>query len=283
MLSIDDYNNMMGTNATLADDECLVYCDRLEYQWDTFTMEYGSTYKVKAQLDDFQVDGDTAAMITPTVFLVVNDVYTFSEPVKDMKNSHGDSMMMYDWRCGFDVETAEIDNKISADLDEMFRNMYIENNDAFYSYSVQSREAMREAFYDVYGSLFFLGIMLSIVFLLAAVLIIYYKQISEGYEDHGRFEIMQKVGMTKRDIRKSINSQMLTVFFMPLIFAGIHLVFAFPFLSKILVLFAMDNILLIAIVNLICFAVFGLFYAIVYKITSNSYYTIVSGRKEQWL
>ena len=73
---------------------------------------------------------------------------------------------------------------------------------------------------------------------------------------------------------------MLTVFFMPLIFAGIHLVFAFPFLSKILVLFAMDNVLLTAIVNLICFAAFGFFYAIVYKITSNSYYTIVSGRKE---
>ena len=158
--------------------------------------------------------------------------------------------------------------------------MYIENNDAFYSISIQSREEMREAFYDLYGSLFFLGIMLSIVFLLAAVLIIYYKQISEGYEDHARFEIMQKVGMTKKDIRKSINSQMLTVFFMPLIFAGIHLAFAFPFLSKILVLFAMDNVLLTAIVNLICFAVFGFFYAIVYKITSNSYYTIVSGRKE---
>ena len=281
VLSIDDYNNLMETNETLADNECLVYCDRLEYRWDTFTMEYGETYKVKAQLDDFQVDGDTAALITPTVFLVVNDIYAFSEPVKDMKNSHGDPMMMYDWRCGFDVETAEIENKISTDLKEMFRNMYIENNDAFYSYSVQNREAMREAFYDVYGSLFFLGIMLSIVFLLAAVLIIYYKQISEGYEDHGRFEIMQKVGMTKKDIRKSINSQMLTVFFMPLIFAGIHLVFAFPFLSKILVLFAMDNVLLTAIVNLICFAVFGLFYALVYKITSCSYYTIVSGRKER--
>lgn len=130
---------------------------------------------------------------------------------------------------------------------------------------------MREAFYDLYGSLFFLGIMLSIVFLLAAVLIIYYKQISEGYEDHARFEIMQKVGMTKKDIRKSINSQMLTVFFMPLIFAGIHLVFAFPFLSKILVLFAMDNILLTAIVNLICFAAFGFFYAIVYKLKIDSH------------
>ncbi len=280
VLSIDDYNNMMGTNETLADDECFVYCDRLNYQWDTFTMEYGATYKVKAQLDDFQVDGDTSAMIMPTVFLVVDDIYTFSEPVKDMKNNNGDPVMMYDWRCGFDVETADIENEASANLNEMFRNMYIENNDAFYSFSVQSREAMRASFYDVYGSLFFLGIMLSIVFLLAAVLIIYYKQISEGYEDHSRFEIMQKVGMTKKDIRKSINSQMLTVFFLPLIFAGIHLTFAFPFISKILMLFTMDNIILTAIVNLICFAAFGIFYALVYKITSNSYYTIVSGKTE---
>ena len=280
VLSIDDYNTMMGTNETLADDECFVYCDRLNYQWDTFTMEYGATYKVKEQLDDFQVDGDTAAMMMPTVFLVVDDIYVFSEPVKDMKNSNGAPMMMYDWRCGFNVDTADIENETSENLKEMFRNMYIENNDAFYSYSVQSRDAMRASFYDVYGSLFFLGIMLSIVFLLAAVLIIYYKQISEGYEDYSRFEIMQKVGMTKKDIRKSINSQMLTVFFLPLILAGIHLTFAFPFISKILMLFAMDNIILSVIVNLICFVVFGLFYVLIYKITSNSYYSIVSGRKE---
>ena len=278
VLSIDDYNNMMGTSETLDDDECFVYCDRLKYQWDTFTMEYGETYKVKKQLDDFQVDGDTAALIIPTVFLVVNDVYSFSEPVKDMKNSNGDPMMMYDWRCGFDVETVEAESEITSELNEVFRSMYIENNDAFYSISIQSREAIREAFYDLYGSLFFLGIMLSIVFLLAAVLIIYYKQISEGYEDHGRFEIMQKVGMTKKDIRRSINSQMLTVFFMPLIFAGLHIAFAFPFLSRILVLFAMDNILLTALVNLMCFAVFGLFYGVVYKITSNAYYSIVSNK-----
>ena len=281
VLSIDDYNNMMGTNETLADDECFVYCDRLNYQWDTFTMEYGTTYKVKTQLDDFQVDGDTAAMIMPTVFLVVDDIYAFSEPVKDMKNSIGDPVMMYDWRCGFDVETVDIENEVSVNLKEMFRNMYSENNEAFNSFSVQNREAMREAFYDVYGSLFFLGIMLSIVFLLAAVLIIYYKQISEGYEDHSRFEIMQKVGMTKKDIRKSINSQMLTVFFLPLIFAGIHLTFAFPFISKILMLFAMDNVVLTAVVNFICFTVFGLFYAFVYKITSSTYYTIVSSIKKQ--
>ena len=146
---------------------------------------------------------------------------------------------------------------------------------------MECRDKERADYYGVFGGIFYLGIFLSIIFITATVLIIYYKQVTEGYEDEARFGIMRKVGMTAKDIRKSINSQMLTVFFMPLIFAGIHLVFAFPFLSKILVLFAMDNILLTAVVNLICFAVFGLFYALVYKITSNSYYNIVSGRNHR--
>ena len=90
-------------------------------------------------------------------------------------------------------------------------------------------------FFGLYGGLFFLGIILGIVFIFAAVLIMYYKQISEGYEDQSRFEIMQKVGMTKREIKKSINSQMLTVFFMPLIAAGVHLAFAFPMIYKMLI------------------------------------------------
>ena len=88
-----------------------------------------------------------------------------------------------------------------------------DENEMMY-YSVESREMNREEFIQMYGGLFFLGMMFSIVFLLATVLIIYYKQISEGYEDRARFDIMQKVGMTKRDIRKSINSQVLTVFFL---------------------------------------------------------------------
>lgn len=280
VISVDDYNDMMGTSETLAADECLVYCSRLSYRWDTFTMEYGDTYRVKEQLDQFQVDGDSMALVVPTVFLVVDDIYEFSEPVKDMKTSGGDPLMMYDWRCGFDVETEEAERQAAASIREMCRSLHMDTAEAFYSYSVQSRAAQRESFYDLYGSLLFLGIMLSIVFLLAAVLIIYYKQISEGYEDHSRFEIMQKVGMTKRDIRKSINSQILTVFFAPLVMAGIHLAFAFPFVVKIFLMFGFDNTLLSTLVSLACFIIFGLFYALVYKITSSSYYSIVSGAKE---
>ena len=129
------------------------------------------------------------------------------------------------------------------------------------------------------GSLFFLGIVLSTVFLLAAVMIIYYKQLSEGYEDYTRYEIMQKVGMTKQDIRKSINSQMLTVFFSPLLMAGLHLCFAFPFLWKIMMMFGLNNRTLIIAITVICYIIFGIFYAVVYKITSNLYFHIVSGNK----
>lgn len=115
----------------------------------------------------------------------------------------------------------------------------------------------------------------------AAVLIIYYKQISEGYEDQARFEIMQKVGMTKKEIRRSINSQLLTIFFLPLIFAGSHLCFAFPFLQKLIMLFGITNKPLLITTTVISFLIFTLFYAAVYKITSNAYYNIVSGVKEK--
>ncbi len=132
----------------------------------------------------------------------------------------------------------------------------------------------------MYGSLFFLGLVLSAVFLLAAVLIIYYKQICEGYEDSARFDIMQKVGMTKREIRKSINSQMLTVFFLPLLMAGVHLAFAFPFITKILLMFTFSNTALSITVNAVCFALFGLLYALVYKLTSGAYYAIVCTKEQ---
>ena len=100
----------------------------------------------------------------------------------------------------------------------------------------ESRAENKADFLSSYGGLFFLGIFLSIVFIFAAVLIIYYKQISEGYEDASRFEIMQNIGMTKKEIKRSINSQLLTVFYLPLLLSGVHLAFAFPIIRQILLL-----------------------------------------------
>lgn len=125
-----------------------------------------------------------------------------------------------------------------------------------------------------------MGILLGIVFIIGAVLIMYYKQITEGYEDRGRFEILQKVGMTKREIKKSINSQVLTIFFMPLIAAGLHVAFAFPLIQKILALLNLSNTWLLIAVTAGCYVVFAVFYIIVYLITSREYYNIVSTKEE---
>ncbi len=281
-ISLADYNNLMNKNETLAPNECLIYSNRLKNTSDTFTVEHGKTYNVKEHLKDFKVDGETLAMTAPVVYLVVPDLEVFAEPFKTLKNSSDDPVMTYDFRCGFDVADPADEPKTVSALQTSVSDLIDEDEEGLHiTYrNIFSRTEKRDSFYDMYGSLFFLGIMLSIVFLMAAVLIIYYKQICEGYEDQSRFDIMQKVGMTKRDIRKSINSQMLTVFFLPLVFAGLHLGFAFPFVSKILLMFAFSNTTLSILVNIACFAAFGILYAFVYKITSGAYYAIVSGRKK---
>ncbi|MDD6395047.1 MAG: ABC transporter permease [Firmicutes bacterium] len=278
--SLEDYNRMNGSSETLKDDECMLYCIRTQYTSATFAMENGKAYKVKKVLDTFIDDGEYNSLIVPTICIVVKDFNSFVEPVLSLKNNLGDPIMMFGWHCGFDMNTAEEEISATKAIRKSLNNLVAEEKLNIHSQIVESREANRIDFFQTYASLFFLGIMLSIVFLIAAVLIIYYKQISEGYEDQSRFQIMQKVGMTKKEIRKSINSQILTVFFLPLIFAGIHLAFSFPMVWKLLQLFNLRNLPLVIIVNLICFVIFGLFYALVYKITSGSYYAIVSGAKE---
>ncbi len=273
VISLDDYNKMMGENKTLEANECLLFGNRIELSCDKFTVQHGETYKVKEHLQKFKVDGEALAKTIPVLYMVVEDIYSFAAPYEDV--------MMYDFRCGFDVAQQD-ELAVSEELDAALSELRDSAEDKKHMYykDVFSCTEKRDSFYDMYGSLFFLGIMLSIVFLMAAVLIIYYKQICEGYEDQSRFDIMQKVGMTGRDIKKSINSQMLTVFFLPLIFAGLHLGFAFPFVSKILLMFAFSNTTLSILVNIACFAAFGIMYALVYKITSGAYYAIVSGRKK---
>lgn len=275
VVSLSDYNKMAGENKTLADDECLIYSSRISTRWETFEMEYGGSYKVKERLNEYRENEEALAMVMPSVYVIVNDTEKFLEPIKDMKTALGESFIIYEWDCYFDAASTEDEIRAANEINEILRG-YFKENESLASANVKSRSDQRGRFLEMYGSLFFIGIMLSIVFLLAAVLIIYYKQLSEGYEDRKRFGIMQKVGMTKRDIRKSINSQTLTVFFAPLVMAGIHLAFAYPFVSKILLMFAFDNQVLNIAVNLLCFAAFGIFYGVIYKLTSVTYFAIVS-------
>ena len=153
----------------------------------------------------------------------------------------------------------------------------LNNPETTWGYSTAFRAEAADEFYGTYGSLFFIGIILSVLFICAAVLIIYYKQLCEGYEDQPRFAIMQKVGMTAADIRRSVNSQLLTVFFLPLAGAALHMAFAFPMIRRMLLLFRLTNTGLFVATVLISFAVLAVVYTLVYKATSNAYYRIVKG------
>lgn len=280
VMSLEEYNRLCDADETLNADECLLYANRITYDSDTFTIVDGSSYKVKKMLDNCVKDGDLDSMINPSMIMVVPDFEECLKTVSDFRTRTEGTVMALRWKCGYDVESTEQETKEAEAIEEsLARLSETKSVDGLIFYSVDSREDNRESFYDLNGSLFFLGIVLSTVFLLAAVMIIYYKQLSEGYEDYTRYEIMQKVGMTKQDIRKSINSQMLTVFFSPLLMAGLHLCFAFPFLWKIMMMFGLNNRTLIIAITVICYIIFGIFYAVVYKITSNLYFHIVSGNK----
>lgn len=280
---LSDYNRMMNENETLDKGQVLIYTVRRDYNEDFLKINSGKNFTVKRHLDSFIGSGSAAMNIIPSIFIIVQDLETDLEGLIGRTDQNGNDMMNLSWIYEFDTQLEpEQQSLLNQEIHERFRELQkSENNLGIrYSYS-ESLAENRDNFYGTFGGLFFLGILLSIVFIFAAVLIIYYKQVSEGYEDESRFEIMQKVGMTKKEIRKSINSQLLTVFFMPLITAGIHLCFAFPIIQKLLMMFSLNNIALFAWTTVISFALFAVLYTVVYKITSNAYFTIVSGAKEQ--
>ena len=140
---------------------------------------------------------------------------------------------------------------------------------------VECRELERDMMYSFYGSFLFLGIFLGALFLMAMVLIIYYKQISEGYDDKERFAIMQKVGMSRREVKQSIRSQVMIVFFLPLVVAVVHIAMAFKVITKLLSLMNLTNVSLFMTSTIITVIVFAVFYAIVFAITAKEYYRIV--------
>ncbi len=275
-----DYNTMMGTNETLNSGEALLYSYRTGYSSDAISFNNGESFKIKKQIDEFSGSGDTAMNMLSSIMLVVPDLESSIEGLEAVANVNGDTLVKK-WICNFDTGT-EPEQQIALyhELSDTFTDSSFKEELGYSSVYTSSREFERADFYALFGSLFYLGIILSLVFVLAAVMIIYYKQISEGYEDQARFEIMQKVGMTKREIRKSINSQLLTVFFLPLILAAMHIVFAFPIIRQLLLAFNLNNVPLFIATTAISVVVFAVFYTIVYRLTSNAYYKIVSGARE---
>lgn len=278
-ITLDDYNKMANSNETLEADEVLVYSNRDQYSYKEMKLS-NKTLKIKETLKDFPNNNIMASNVASSHFIVVKDKSVINDLNKIQNEKYGDMASSIQYYYAFNVDAniekiIDINNKFENKIKEM--GTYGENTNKYvYEGRFDCRETEKNDFIGMYGGLYFIGVFLGVLFIIATILIMYYKQISEGYDDKGRFEIMQKVGISHEEIKKSIHSQVLTVFFLPLIVAGIHIAFAFPFITRLLAILNLTNVKLFAMATVGGFLIFSVFYAVVYRITARSYYKIVS-------
>lgn len=257
MITQEEYNRIEKQNVSLKEQEILTYTTNGKCGKKQINIA-GQNYQVKKELSEMTSQPKSTAEMYKTLYIVfanaeqIERIESFS--YADKFNLKGD------------------DGKQKETLEQIQNEFY----EKFPDGTMESRMLSRSSFYELYGGLFFIGIYLGSMFIMATVLIIYYKQISEGYDDRERYQIMQKVGMSKKEVKRSIRSQVLSVFFLPLVVAVIHVAVAFKVMTKILGVLNLTNVSLFAVCTIITIAVFAVFYIIVYSITAKEYYRIVN-------
>ena len=266
LVSVDQYNKMFGTNYTVGDKEMIVGHIKGDVknisEVKTYSVVYNATIKVKEM-----IDGTPYAKVMPQLPYVADNQYVgiVKDPLQYLNPVAGQAMYYFTWNtttpfASRDAEWAAYKNVLSQYKTEKL--------------ALHSKHEEAKTLYAFMGSLLLVGALLSIAFFIGAVLVIYYKQISEGYEDRDRFVILQKLGIDQKTIKKSINRQVLIVFFLPLVTAFIHTAFAFKMYRKIIELFGVDGSVTLN-ATIVIGAIFVVVYLIVYQITSRSYYRII--------
>ena len=208
--------------------------------------------------------------------VVVPDEKALSEIYNGQKKANGEYASDYTRRIAVtfaDLGEAEaVGDAIGKDIRDSLYNLA---DGAVVHYNLDTRWNAKELMLGMFGTLLFLGLLLGAVCLFATTLIIYYKQISEGYEDRTRFQIMEKIGMSRQEVKKTIGRQVLLVFFLPLAVAGLHMAAVFPILTRMMKILMLFSVKLFVLCTLITFAVFALVYVLIYLGTSKTYYHIV--------
>ena len=264
ILTADDYGRLTGRTVALGPGQVLVQAENIDLPA-TFYIE-DLPFHVAGTITDFPrynnsilISGQAAQLS----LVVADETVASAINVRDTSD-HREFHVQMDLDGTEAEKQAFVDPLLAADVNGV--------------YSVISRQDNAMDLYTMYGGFLFLGVFLGLLFLLSTVLIIYYKQISEGYEDQRRYQIMQQVGMSPREVRSSIRSQVLLVFFLPLVTAGIHVAAAFPMLCKLLELFNLFAVRLFALCAAGTLLVFCAIYALVYGLTTRTYSRIVGIR-----
>lgn len=269
MVALDDYNRYIGKDIKLADDEILVYTTDEEYKENNQNIMNicDHQYNVVGEADYKAL----RYILDPTMTLFERYIIVFKNEEDIDSIISGNTLTMNN-----SEKQTYIGYDIKGTLDKNSMNIFKETvNSIDGNATVSFKEEERTFFYNIYGGAFFVGIFMAILFLIATVMIIYYKQMSEGYEDQKRFEILGKVGLTEREAKKTIKRQVMILFFMPVIAAIIHSVVATGIIRLFLrMILVVDSTVFAAAIGIVCI-IFFVIYAIVYKITSGQYYRIV--------
>lgn len=278
IITEDYYEKMCGKKLSLAENE-IAYCP-ISIGKKTFTDKLvmdDIEFKITETLDSFPVTVTEGSIIKSGGIVVANDeVFEKLLKIQEEKNGNAPGVehrvaVSYEDRKAMFENGFAMEESIKASLEE-----YIERDGSCeHSYMINGVWMDKAEMNGMYGTFLFLGIILGFVCLFSTALIIYYKQISEGYEDRVRFQIMKKIGMSETEVKKTIGSQIILVFFLPLIVAGIHVVFASPILLRLmkLLLLASDSLFFICLA--ITFAIFAIVYILIYTGTARTYYKIV--------
>lgn len=268
-ISAEDYSAVIGQPVSLGADEVLFFSGRTPYAYDTLHV-FDKSFVIRERLDSFPENGLQVASVVSTYYIVVSDYSVIEEVYRQQEAVYGENCSQIQYYCGFDLDT---DAEAQEQLYEQLRPV-LENNG--FSGQIESRAVERHGYYGMMGGLFFLGLFLGLLFIMATVLIIYYKQISEGLDDRERFAIMQKVGLDREEIRRSIRSQVLLMFFLPLVAATLHMAAAFRMITQLLSLLGLTNVSLFVACTIGSVLLFAVFYAVIYVLTARVYYHLVS-------
>ena len=280
LIPLSSYNQLQGCEKTLESNEALVYSPDESYGYDTIRfLDY--EYQVVERPEIMNVEYNHLLQYAETYYIVLPDKQAVADVYTDMQNAliidESDKVQFSGYQAyyGFDLE-GDRDERIRVGqyLNERLMEVQI---DSEYSanFFLRAAEDYRAEFFELYGGLFFLGLFLGTIFIMATVLIMYYKQISEGFEDKERFRIMSKVGMSRDEIKKTIRSQVLSVFFLPLLCACIHVAFAFKMLTRLLLVLNLTNAALFLACTIGTVIIFAIIYTAVYALTARAYYRIV--------
>lgn len=263
-----EFERFSGQQVDLAENQVLLFDPANTFPGgDTLNID-DKTYEIVPS-DYVMPEASTLAQIYEMYYLVVRDE-TVVENI--LAPSGSDTFPIY----SYDFDVAGGDPADIAAMSEALGTVDFSGPGVEYEALLfEDSATSRQSFMELYGGLFFLGLFLGVLFLLGTALIIYYKQVSEGYDDARRFNIMQKVGMSHKEVKQSIHSQILLVFFLPLVMAVLHLAFAFPMLEKILLVMGLANTQLILLSTLGCVGVFAVAYLVIYALTARTYYNIV--------